>query len=453
MEHNKPPRKTLINSGNSIYWKAAFVVFLMIILMIPNGMLQSLIYERQSTKHTVQNEIASSWGNRQTISGPILAIPYSKVHEALKEENNWTTEHTYYLAPDSVDITSDVDSEIRKKSIYEEVLYTSSINVAGAFDLDDIPNKDLEKIDWSNATLILGVYDPSGINANVNINWEGSTSSMSPGSPHQEAVGNGIHTKLDLSENHKGKSSFQTQLDLRGHYHLYFDPTAKNTNISMTSDWPSPGFVGKVLADNHDITNTGFSANWKVSEYSRSVPTIWSDSEHKIGSSNRSFGVELIQTVDQYQQNMRSAKYALLIISLSFLAFFFFEIMYRKRVHPIQYTFIGLSLSIFYYLLLSMSEHFGFDLAYLIASIAIISLIIGYSKSILQNTKSLWILALILILLYSYIFVLLQLEEYALIAGAIGLFSILATIMYMSRNVDWYDMTSGNVSNMELNNN
>jgi len=362
MEHNKPPRKTLINSGNSIYWKAAFVVFLMIILMIPNGMLQSLIYERQSTKHTVQNEIASSWGNRQTISGPILAIPYSKVHEALKEENNWTTEHTYYLAPDSVDITSDVDSEIRKKSIYEEVLYTSSINVAGAFDLDDIPNKDLEKIDWSNATLILGVYDPSGINANVNINWEGSTSSMSPGSPHQEAVGNGIHTKLDLSENHKGKSSFQTQLDLRGHYHLYFDPTA-------------------------------------------------------------------------------------------FLAFFFFEIMYRKRVHPIQYTFIGLSLSIFYYLLLSMSEHFGFDLAYLIASIAIISLIIGYSKSILQNTKSLWILALILILLYSYIFVLLQLEEYALIAGAVGLFSILATIMYMSRNVDWYDMTSGNVSNMELNNN
>jgi len=212
----------------------------------------------------------------------------------------------------------------------------------------------------------------------------------------------------------------------------------------MSSDWPSPGFVGKVLADNHDITDKGFSANWKVSEYSRSVPSIWSDDQYRVGNGNRSFGVELIQPVDQYQQNMRSAKYALLIISLSFVAFFFFEVMYRKKVHPVQYTFIGLSLSIFYYLLLSISEHLGFDMAYMIASTSIIALILGYSKSILKSSKSLWILGLILILLYSYIFILLQLEEYALIAGSIGLFSILAMIMYMSRNVDWYNMGKSN---------
>lgn len=440
MEHTKPPRKKIINTSNSIYWKAGFILFLMLLLMIPNGMIQSLIQERQSAKYEVQNEIASSWGNRQTISGPILAVPYTIFHKAQKEENDWNTEHVYYLAPEDVDIKADIDSEVRKKSIYEEVLYTSGLNINGSFNLDEIPNIDVETIHWNKASMILGIFDPSGINANVILKWNDKTITMSPGSSHTDAVSDGIHALVDLSTDHEGISSFQSELALRGHYHIYFDPTAKNTSITMTSDWPSPGFVGKILADNHEINKQGFTANWKVSEYSRSVPSIWADHQHKIGSSNRSFGVELIQPVDQYQQNMRSAKYALLIISLSFLAFFFFEVMYRKKVHPVQYTFIGLSLSIFYYLLLSISEHLGFDMAYLIATTSVIALILGYSKSILNNGKSIWILGVILILIYSYIFILLQLEEFALIAGSIGLFTILALVMYMSRNVDWYNM-------------
>ncbi len=441
MEHTRPPRKKIINSSNSIYWKAGFIILLMLLLMIPNGMIQSLIKERQNTKYEVQNEIASSWGNRQTIGGPILAIPYTLLHKANKEENDWNTEHVYFLAPEQVNIKADVDSEIRKKSIYEEVLYTSGLDIQGTFDIDEIPIAELETIHWDKASIILSIFDPSGINANVQLKWNDRLTSMSPGSSYTNAVTDGIHAKIDLTSNHEGISNFQTKLDLRGHYHFYFDPTAKNTNITMTSDWHSPGFVGKILADNHDISETGFTANWKVSEYSRSVPSLWVDSQQKIGNSNRSFGVEFIQPVDQYQQNMRSAKYALLIISLSFLAFFFFEIMYRKKVHPVQYTFIGLSLSIFYYLLLSISEHLGFDLAYIIATTSVIALIIGYSKSILQNGKSIWILGVILILIYSYIFILLQLEEFALIAGSIGLFSILALVMFMSRNVNWYHMS------------
>lgn len=288
--------------------------------------------------------------------------------------------------------------------------------------------------------MVLGIFDPSGINANVSLTWNEQKFNMSPGSPYKKAINDGIHTEIDLSKNHEGIQQFKTQIDLRGHYHFHFDPTAKNTSITMTSNWHSPGFVGKILAEKHEITSDGFSANWKVSEYSRSVPTLWTDDQHKIGKTSRSFGVEFIQPVDQYQQNMRSAKYALLIISLSFLSFFFFEIMYRKKVHPVQYTFIGLSLSIFYYLLLSISEHLGFDKAYIIATTSVITLILAYSKSILNNGKSLWILGIILVLIYSYIFVLLQLEEYALIAGSIGLFCILALVMYMSRNVNWYQM-------------
>ncbi len=444
MEHNTPPRKKIINASNSIYWKAGFIFLLMLLLMIPNGMIQSLIKERQNTKHQVQNEIASSWGNRQTISGPILAVPYTILHKAAKEENDWNTEHVYYLAPEQVEIKADIDSEIRKKSIYEEVLYTSGLDIDGSFNIDEIPNIDLETIHWDKASIILGIFDPSGINANVALKWDNKTMGMSPGSSHTDAVTDGIHANLDLTAHHEGITTFETQLDLRGHYHIYFDPTAKNTSISMTSDWHSPGFVGKILADSHEISSTGFTANWKVSEYSRSVPTVWTNTQHKIGRSNRSFGVELIQPVDQYQQNMRSAKYALLIISLSFLAFFFFEIMYRKKVHPVQYTFIGLSLSIFYYLLLSICEHLGFDIAYMIATTSVIALILAYSKSILQNGKSIWILGVILILIYSYIFVLLQLEEFALIAGSIGLFCILALVMYLSRNVDWYNMGKEN---------
>lgn len=115
MENNRPPRKKLINSENSIYWKAGFIIILMSILTIPNGLVQSLIMERQSTKYQVQNEIASSWGNRQTLSGPILAVPYTILHKAAKEENDWITQHTYFLAPEDIDINSHVDSEIRKK--------------------------------------------------------------------------------------------------------------------------------------------------------------------------------------------------------------------------------------------------------------------------------------------------------------------------------------------------
>ncbi len=264
MEHNRSPRKKLINSENSIYWKAGFIIILMGILTIPNGLVQSLIQERQQTKHQVQNEIASSWGNRQTISGPILAVPYSILHKAAKEENDWVTNHMYYLAPKDININADVDSEIRKKSIYEEVLYTSGLSIKGSFDLDEIPQKELETVEWQKAKLIVGIFDPTGINANVKLTWNGSSYDMSPGSPYQKAVIDGIHTDIDLSENHEGISEFQTQLDLRGHYHLYFDPTAKNTSISMVSNWHSPGFVGKVLAEKHEITAEGFSANWKV---------------------------------------------------------------------------------------------------------------------------------------------------------------------------------------------
>lgn len=430
------PKRRFINANNAIYWKISFILLLILLLMIPNGFIQSLIRERQSNKYEVQNEIASSWGNRQTVSGPLLAIPYETKH--INDDGKvWHSKHKYYLAPDAANIDAQIFTEVRKKSIYEEVLYTSNLTISGNFNLSHIEPKAEDKVLWEESTFILGIFDPSGINRKVEVSINDTNYKLSPGTLHSDVVSSGVHSYITLTEEDT-VVKFATNLDLKGHYHLFFEPTAQTTTVAMHSDWSSPGFVGKSLADEREITKDGFTAKWKISEFNRAIPTIWTDRESRLGNSDRTFGVELIQPVDHYQKNMRSAKYALLIISLSFLAFFFFELILHKRLHPIQYTFIGLSLSIFYYLLLSISEHLGFDTAYLIASISVISLIILYTKSILGSMNQIWILAGILSLLYAYIFVLLQLEEYALIAGSIGLFIILATVMYLSRNINWY---------------
>lgn len=256
---------------------------------------------------------------------------------------------------------------------------------------------------------------------------------------------------------------FAFNLDLNGSSSLGFLPMGKVTEVSINAPWTTPSFTGAFLPDTREVNEAGFSARWKVLHLNRNFPQAWKGnqyyfslselastedmlmppalrggSEIKPGQQNFAFGVNLLMPVDQYRKSMRSVKYAIMFISLTFLTFFFVEILNRKRIHPIQYLLVGLALCIFFALLLAISEHTAFNLAYILSALAVTALIGIYVSAVFKSRKLTAMLSLLLVLMYGFIFTLLQLEDYALLIGSIVLFIILAVVMYISRRIDWY---------------
>jgi len=227
-------------------------------------------------------------------------------------------------------------------------------------------------------------------------------------------------------------------LDINASGGLKFTPTGKETNVSISSNWINPSFMGRFLPNEHDITAEGFSANWQVLHLNRNFPQKWIGSRYKV--ENYSFGVDLIVPVNEYQKNMRTVKYAFMFIGLTFLSFFMIELLNKKVMHPIQYLLIGFSLLVFYALLLSISEHILFKYAYLISCLATILLISTYTISVLRSKLQTGIIFTILVLLYIYLYILIQLQDFALLVGATGLFVILSLVMYLTRKIDWFSM-------------
>jgi inner membrane protein len=232
---------------------------------------------------------------------------------------------------------------------------------------------------------------------------------------------------------------FSVQLNLQGSEKLYFTPTGSNTAVRLTSRWNNPAFDGRYLPDSEKISKSDFEAQWKISEFNRDFPKIFKNGDAtKYAVASSAFGVILLSPFDAYTQTMRSLKYAILVIALTFFAYFFTEIFQKRPVHPLQYILIGMALVVFYTLLLSISEYILFPTAYLIASSATVILLSWYTHSIFKKIKTTGIFALLLSVLYVFIYVLIQMQDNALLFGSIGLFVLLALAMYLSRKIDWY---------------
>jgi inner membrane protein len=422
-----------------IFIKLGLVLFLVLLLMIPIIWVQSLINERETLQANVQQEVAHAWGREQVLKGPVLCIPY-ELRGYGADKKPYIERHWRYIAPEDLQVTANVATETRKKGIFETVVYNSATRIQGVFNLEELPDKGSVRYLFAEAALLTGISDPSTITQKIVTQWEGAEIKTMPGTPYNGFVGNGFHTFVPIDPE-KNQYRFDVALDFRGTSSLDFLPSGRNTQIQANSNWASPSFTGRNLPAKREITTSGFSATWNASEYNRPFPDFWSDDAYQALNDQVTFGVKLIQTADHYQKNMRSAKYALLVISLSFMVFFFFEIMLKIRIHPIQYGMIGLGLAIFYLLLLSLTEHLGFDQAYLISAGAVIGLVVFYALAFLPNKKTAALLTLLFLMLYAYIFVLLQLEDYALLAGSVGLFLILATVMLLSKRVNWYSLT------------
>lgn len=419
---------------NSITLKFIIIGLMILALLIPAGMIKNLVYERSSLRDSVISEVSYKWGNQQTIAGPIISIPYKSYYKKNKE----IVEEIHYaqFLPEDLSISGKINPEIRYRSIYKVVVYNSKLNFSGHFNKPDFSQWKVRDSDimWEDASLIIRIPDMRGIKDTISVNWNKDNVEVNPGINKPNSNYTGVSAKITFDDS--DVYNFEFNLDLNGSESLYFTPVGKETNVDLISEWTDPGFEGSFLPNYREINEQGFKANWKVLHLNRSYPQQWLGSSYSIEGSE--FGVNLLLPVDQYQKSHRSVKYAIMFISLTFLIFFFTEILNKKRIHPIQYLLVGLGLSVFYTLLLSLSEQISFNLAYLIASVAIITLITTYSYSMLKNKKLTAIVALVLVVLYGFLFTILELQDFSLLLGSIGLFIALAIVMYLSRKVDWY---------------
>ncbi len=433
------------NLKYNIYFKLGTIILIGVLLLIPTSMIESLIYERETTQRDAISEVSSKWGEEQTISGPFISIPYTKyVKEFSKKDSTEkivAVKDFIHILPNELNINGQIKPEPRYRGIYEIVVYNSTVNIAGKFSKINFTEFDIpvENIQFDKAHLTLGISDLRGIEEQISLSWNAKSFSFNPGVPNTDIVKSGINAAVNINKNDSSNYSFSLDINLKGSQLLYFTPVGKITDINMSSSWKNPSFNGAFLPDSRVISDSGFKANWNVLHLNRNYPQAWTGSSFSIHDS--SFGINLLLPVDNYQKSYRSIRYAILFIAFTFLVFFFIEVLNKVFIHPIQYILVGIALIVFYSLLLSISEHLKFNLAFIISATATLLLVAGYVKAILKSNKLAILLTCILFLLYTFIFIIIQLQDFALLIGSIGIFIILGLVMYYSRKIDWYNLS------------
>ncbi len=430
---------------NKLVIKSFFIGFLILALLIPTFFILFLVSDREQRRKEVVQEVSSKWAGAQKVTGPFLAIPYYEIQK--NESNLATTKKKYlYLLPDELTINGKILPQLRHRSIFKVPVYNSILQLSGKFSIakpDKMP-VEITLLHFDEAVICLGITDFKGIGENPLLKWNDTASNFETGLPDMEWLKDGLSDpiKLSVDELINGTNNFTINLSLKGSEQLYVAPLGNTTNVHFESDWSNPAFDGKYLPDTNTVTDKGFVADWKVLHFNRSYPQQFINiNDHAVAEST--FGINLLQPVDAYGQTMRSVKYAVLIIALTFFVYFFLEIYYRKSVHPLQYILIGFALVLFYTLLLSISEYLQFGQAYLIASAATVLLISWYTKGIFKQWPIVLLFAFILSLLYLFIYTIIQLQDDALLFGSIGLFVLLSIIMYFSRKIKWNNVAAG----------
>jgi inner membrane protein len=371
------------------------------------------------------------------------------VNSKTKKSEKVTTSNVKYVFvfPDKLKIKSTINPEEKARGIYKTAVYKSKIAINGSFTMPNLSESEIKKeaIIWNKTHVIMQTSNLKGainlfkIKMNKNSysltskTFKSKRKNLSHDITLNELESNNI---LETDTPKEQEIYFSMTIEMKGSEQIQFIPIGKDTDIQIKSDWKNANFIGEFLPYNSDkISNDGFNARWKVLDINRPF------SQHYFNEipdlKEYVSGVNFLIPVDEYQKSERSAKYGFLVISLTFLIFFLIQTMSKIAIHPFQYLMIGIALTMFYTLLISISEHSTYLQAYLIAGISVVSLITIYSKSILKTTKFSVFIGVSLTALYIFIFVIIQLENYALLVGSVGLFIILAAVMFASRKIDW----------------
>jgi inner membrane protein len=428
--------------------KMIMVGLLTLVLLIPLQLVKGLIEERALRQNEVVDEINQKWGESVYFYGPVLQIPYRTYSETItvnEKTKAAVTQRTAliqyaYFFPEVLNNVSNVDTKLKKRNNYESVVFTSTMKFSGNYVAPDFRSENIpdEDIQWDKATILIKTTNLKGIREQVKMKLGGSEYAFKPVYSSQKDSVQELRTGfIDATALKNGApASFQFDINYNGSSDIQIVPVGKTTTATMKSNWASPSFTGNYLPhDDRSVTKSGFDASWKILDINRP----FQQQSFGVLPDLRSFAfaVNFIIPVNEYQQNERASKYGFLVIGLTFLLFFLIQSISKIKIHIFQYSMIGLALVMFYTLLISISEHSSFMKAYLIAGVSVVAMITLYSVSILKNRKFPMFIGISLTALYSFIYVIIQLEDYALLFGSIGLFLILGAVMYFSRKIDW----------------
>ncbi len=419
------------------------VGFLALLLQIPIALIAELVSERQERRQEAAAEVSSKWGNTQIITGPALVVPYTHRWTEFGtggQEVTRTEVRNAIFLPERLHTRGSIDSETRYRGIFSVPVYRLGLTVEGEFARPSFSELGVEPaaVDWERTYLAVGISDSRAIQEETAVSWNGQPVSFLPGTGAFLDGIAGIHAVVAVADAPE-RFKFSFPLSLNGSLGLYLTPFGQQTAVELQSDYGHPSFQGNWLPAELSVSATGFQAKWSIPFLGRNYPQAW-PAEAKMSEAidGSRFGVELVHPVDHYRMAERSVKYAFLFILLPFAVVWLIEVLVGVRVHPIQYLMLGAALCLFYLLELSLSEHIGFPLAYALASISIIALVGAYSAAVLHRKQLASLLAAGVALLYAYLYILLMNEDYALLIGSLGLFVILAAVMYATRRVDWY---------------
>lgn len=451
---------SIAESISSLTRTPAFKFFLIcgliLLLTIPLALIWFLVSEREERARGVKTEVAQLFGAEQQLVGPLLIVPYSvRVSRTQNDKQIEDVEQRYAIfLPDDFAADASTKSEVRRRGIYDVTLYTARVKLSGRFAAPDMRLVDPEAttVRWRDSFLSLVMTDVSGLKESAALTLDGSRKiSFEPSTGLPNNTMAGLNARLfpveSASDQPPAAFTFESDLVFNGSSTLTFAPVGRETRISLASDWPYPSFTGSFLPDARDLRSDGFAANWRIPHLARNVPQAWrigplegANVHSRLWSSLS--GVNFYIPIDYYDLVNRAAKYGLMFLAVAFFAVFVLELTSGKRVHAVQYVFVGLAMILFYVLLLSFAEHIGFATAYLAASGAtglMLSLYVGMS---LRSAARGLIMLSVFLILFGLLYLILRLQDYAMLAGAIAGFVMLTITMFATLRVNWSGETA-----------
>lgn len=445
--------------SDTISFKILFIVILILVLLIPDAFIFDAISGRERNQRKTMDEISNQWSKPQTVTGPMLVIPY-EIKKSGKKDT--VVEHgRVTVLPASMNFDAGLSSRVLRRGIYEDVVYNSKIKIDGAFDLSTLQPSGIpfEALHTDRAILRIGITDLRGIERITDFTLQDSVYELSGNHTGSQSIDKDpdydyvyladkepvdietydsfLASKIDVGALIGNDSvPYSCEIDLKGSHAMSVAPLGKSTEIKISGDCSAPSFNGMFLPSDRTVGDGEFSAVWNLNAVNRDYPQVYtSDNTYAVRESVVT--ADLLVPVDRYQKTERSVKYAVLVFLLTFIAVLFSEVILKHRIYVFQYLLVGLALVLFYSLLLSLSEHMTFGFSYLIAALMTIGLVGLYMRGVLRNVKVAAYISALLTVIYAYIFVLLNLETFALLAGSLGLFIALAAIMYASLKMDW----------------
>jgi inner membrane protein len=437
------------------FFKMSGVTILILLLLIPLAMIHSVLRERLERRNNAVAEITSIWGREQSVIGPVLIVPYRYSFKSWKEQPGAdgriekvevaesAVANAYFL-PASLTITGDIKPAQLRRGIYQAVVYAGTLELSGRFARPDFANLRVEEqnVLWDDAIVTFAIPDLRGVKETLQLQWGEGRIALLPGCK-LKGFSSGVYAHVTGLREERGDIPLKLDLTLNGSGGIRFTPIASQNLVKLSSPWPDPSFQGAFLPSERKVSAVGFEATWQLSEYGRDYAQMWTDLDNAAGLSSSSaasslFGVNFLSGIDSYRNVERAIKYGVLFFVLVFAAFFLFEILSALKIHPFQYSLVGAALCLFYLGLLSLSEFVTFGFAYLAAAATTTLLIWFYCAKVLKSGKRTLIVVGMLMAIYGFLYIALQLQDYSLLFGTAGLFVVLAVVFYVTRNIDWY---------------